>query len=242
MQKTNSGRVWASGEGAEAVCCWWKSSAGHRGSESLQVTSVSKDSLFSFISAVEENPFKAFPFLYFSPLYRQRIQDMEEELQKTERSYKNQVNFLLGGYYITFYWIFPMLSSELQEILGVAQNKPNHFLSSQIAAHEKKAHDNWVRTFFHFQPKQFIFDSRLVQLMQLAKLFLTAYCPLCRESSGWREERSCQPEAKVSTVQTIVTALWKCCLLPGREDAQTMWGDQAACLLRMYNASLSYYF
>uniref|UniRef100_A0A8D0FSK6 Transport and Golgi organization protein 1 homolog n=1 Tax=Strix occidentalis caurina TaxID=311401 RepID=A0A8D0FSK6_STROC len=37
-------------------------------------------------------------------VYKQRIQDMEEELQKTERSYKNQ-----------------------------------------IAAHEKKAHDNWVR-------------------------------------------------------------------------------------------------
>lgn len=241
MQKTNSGRVWASGEGAEAVCCWWKSSAGHRGSESLQVTSVSKDPLFFFISAVEENSFKAFSFLSFSPLYRQRIQDMEEELQKTERSYKNQVNFLLPGYCITFYCIFPMLRSELLEVLGVAQNKPYH-LSSQIAAHEKKAHDNWVRTFFLFQPRQLIFDSRLVQLMQLAELFLTAYCPLCRESSGWRKERSCQPEAKVSTVQTTVTALWTCCLLLRREGAPTVWGAQAACLLTVGNESLSYYF
>lgn len=64
---------------------------------------------------------------------------MEEELQKTERSYKNQVNFLLAGSYVTFYCI-----------LVVGQNKLNRFFSSQIAAHEKKAHDNWVRMSFLF--------------------------------------------------------------------------------------------
>lgn len=48
---------------------------------------------------------------------------MEEELQKTERSYKNQVNFLLAGYCVTFYCIIPMLCRELLEILVVGQNK-----------------------------------------------------------------------------------------------------------------------
>jgi len=41
--------------------------------------------------------------------YKRRIEEMEDELQKTERSFKNQ-----------------------------------------IATHEKKAHDNWVRLFFSF--------------------------------------------------------------------------------------------
>jgi len=75
---------------------------------------------------------------------------MEEELQKTERSYKNQVNFFLAGYCVTFYCIIPVLCSELLGVLVVGQNKLNHFFSSQIAAHEKKAHDNWVRIFFLF--------------------------------------------------------------------------------------------
>lgn len=113
MQKTNPGRVWASGEGAEIVCCRWKSRAGHRGSESLQVTWISEEYYFPFISPTEENSFKCLFFL----LYRQRIQDMEEELQKTERSYKNQVNLLLAGYCVIFYCIIPVLCGELLEIL-----------------------------------------------------------------------------------------------------------------------------
>lgn len=44
---------------------------------------------------------------------------MEEELQKTERSYKNQVNFLLVGYCVIFYCIFPVLCGELLEIVVV---------------------------------------------------------------------------------------------------------------------------
>lgn len=66
MQKTNPGRVWASGEGAEIVCCRWKSCAGHRGSESLQVTWIYEDYDFSFISATEENSFKCLSFPSFS--------------------------------------------------------------------------------------------------------------------------------------------------------------------------------
>lgn len=93
---------------------------------------------------------------------------MEEELQKTERSYKNQVSFLLAGSCVTFCCI-----------LVVGQNKLHCFFSSQIAAHEKKAHDNWVRVFFLFWCRQFVFDFRLVQFMQLTKLSLLAYCPLC---------------------------------------------------------------
>ena len=164
---------------------------------------------------------------------------MEEELQKTERSYKNQVNFFLAGYCVTFYCIIPVLCSELLGVLVVGQNKLNHFFSSQIAAHEKKAHDNWVRIFFLFWCKRFVFDFRLVQLMQLAKFSLTAYCALCWESSGWRKKRSSQPETKVGTIQSAFIALWTGRVWLGREGAQTMQGAQWACLLRMRSAYLS---
>lgn len=91
------------------------------------------------------------------------------------------------------------------------------FFSSQIAVHEKKAHDNWVRMFFLFWCQRFVFDFTSVPLMQLTKFSLPAHCPLGWESSGWREKRSSQPETEVSTEKTLSIALWMCWELLGGE-------------------------
>ena len=82
---------------------------------------------------------------------------MEDELQKTERSFKNQVNYTALQGTILCYLI---------QIITIAiiQNPWTYFLMGclfQIATHEKKAHDNWVRFFFSFL---------LVQMTKVAAL------------------------------------------------------------------------
>lgn len=189
MQKTNPGRIRASGEGAEIVCCRWKSRAGHRGSESLQVTSFSENCCFPLFQLLKKIHFNFSPSPLFSLVqakdsrYGRRIAKNREILQKPGK--------LLACWLLCHLLLHH--SSALQWVIGntvVGQSKLKCFFASQIAAHEKKAHDNWVRKFFLFWQKQFVFDFRLVQLMQSAKFSLIAYCPLCRESPGWRKKRS----------------------------------------------------
>lgn len=62
----------------------------------------------------------------------------------------------------------------------------------QIATHEKKAHDNWVRFVFPF----LYFVCGPPQLIWI--LFSpTAQGSCCRKSYRWGEEGSCQPETQV---------------------------------------------
>lgn len=75
-----------------------------------------------------------------------------------------------------------------------------------------------------FWCQQFVLDVTLVPLMQLMKFSLPAHCPFGRESSGWREKRSSQPETEVSTEQTLSIALWTCWELPGGGEAQNVQG------------------
>ena len=126
-----------------------------------------------------------------SLILRRRIEEMEEELQKTERSFKNQVIIIL-----------PYSSRLLCFLIHIIiMNLWTYFLMCylfQIATHEKKAHDNWVRFFFFFS---------LFCVLSTTAYFGYFFSPIaqsscCRKSYSWREERSCQLETQVCDFKT----------------------------------------
>lgn len=153
---------------------------------------------------------------------------MEEELQKTERSYKNQVNFLLAGCYVPFYCTIPMSCNDFLEIQVVGRNTTKPFRFFSDCCSWEKGTRQLGKSVLAFLPQTVCIWLQVGAVNVVGKIFPIAYCPLCRESSGWREEGSSQPETKVSTDQTVFMALWTYCLL---QFAMLNYNKDNSCVL-----------